>query len=159
MNIHKISISGRVSCFTIIGPANLKTVKVQLFLGHQRRILVSCVTVKRSFVVVESVCLQCGFNKMAELSMQQMFCEECFHSMAGSRGGDGVQFHPWSFISGGYFRSKVLMFQSRTIEELRQGVREETIAILIDVTHRIGWWTVFGKDWRYVWATSRRRAS
>jgi hypothetical protein len=69
--------------------------KVQPFLGQQRRILESCTTVKRSYVAVGSVSLHCGFNKMAQMPMQQIFCEECFHSTAGSRGGEDVHFRLW----------------------------------------------------------------
>jgi len=71
------------------------TVKVQLFLGRQRRILESCAAVKRSYVDVGSVYLHCGFNKMVQMPMQQIFCEECFHNTAGSRGGDDVPFRLW----------------------------------------------------------------
>jgi hypothetical protein len=69
--------------------------KVQLFLGHQRRNLESCATVKRSYVDVGSVCLHCGFNKVVQMPMQQIFCEECFHRTAGSRIGDDVHFRLW----------------------------------------------------------------
>jgi hypothetical protein len=88
-------LGGRVAYFIVIGPANWTTMKVQLFLGHERRILGSCATVKRGYVDVGSVCLYRGFNKMVEMPMQQIFCEECFHSTAGSRGGDDVHFRLW----------------------------------------------------------------
>ena len=68
---------------------------MQRFLGHQHRILESCATVKRSYVDAGSVCLHRGFNKMVQMAMQQTFSEECFHSTAGSRGGDDIHFRLW----------------------------------------------------------------
>ena len=40
-------------------------------------------------------------------------------------------------ICGGYLKSKVFVFKSRTIEELKQGVGEETMAIPEEVTRRV----------------------
>jgi len=40
-------------------------------------------------------------------------------------------------IFGGYLKSRVFIFKSRTIEELKQGVREETMAIAEEMTRRV----------------------
>jgi len=39
-------------------------------------------------------------------------------------------------ICGGYLKSKIFIFKSRTIEELKQGVTEETMAIA-EMTRRV----------------------
>lgn len=90
--------------------------KVQPILGHRRRILESCATVKRSYVDVGSVCLHCGFNKMVQMPMQQIFCEECFHSTAGSRGSDDVHFRLWLLSVAVISKAK---YSSLSLEPLR----------------------------------------
>jgi hypothetical protein len=90
--------------------------KVQLFMGHQRRILESCATVKRSYVDVGSVCLHCGFNKMVQMPMRQIVCEGCFHSTAGCRGGDDVYFRLWLLSVAVISKAK---YSSLSVEPLR----------------------------------------
>jgi len=40
-------------------------------------------------------------------------------------------------ICGGYLKSIVFIFNSRSIEELKQGVREATMVIPEEMTHRV----------------------